>query len=281
MGLMTWSAQALRHYENYLQYTFGRRPRRGAAAQTALTAEYGKRVSDARIELVSSPAVQAVLSENLDEATMLAFLIEHASRSVAMTEPVESWIERAGHQCHEVGLPKLAKTLIKHAQSEADHHLMLVEDTAILVKAWNQRFPQALVYPRELLTRPLTPANQAYAQMHERIIDSDQPYRQLAVELEIERLSVSAGSSFLARAQTLLGDDAEGLSFMAEHVKLDVGHTAANERMLTRLLDDAPEFLGPLIDMGCEALNTYQGFIEECFEAAQRRARHANRTHKL
>ncbi len=275
-GLMTWSAQALRHYENYLQYTFGRRPRRRGQSGP-LAGEYSKRVTEARIQLVSCPAVQAVLSPELDDATMLAFLIEHATRSVAMTEPVEGWIARAGDQCLEVGLPRLAESLRQHAKGEANHHLMLIDDATILVQAWNQRFPQARLYPKELLGRLPSPANNAYAQMHEDIICGDEPYRQVAIELEIERLSVSAGSSFLARAQTLLGADVEGLSFMSEHVKLDVGHTAANERMLSRLLGASPEFLPALVETGIQALQTYQAFIEECFEEAQRRARYANR----
>gem|GEM_PF-630233 len=272
MGLMLWSAEGLRHYDNYLQFTFGctqhSARRRGAFRNPK--AEYEARVTVAREALVSSPSVQELLSGRLDETTFLAFLIEHASRSVAMTRPVESWIYRAGVRCEVMGLEAVCKDLKKHAKAEAGHDAMLVSDTAILVDVWNRRYPSHRMDAQALLSRPPTAANLAYEAMHEEVIRSDRPYRQVAIELEIERLSVSAGTGFLARAQELMGEAAHGLSFLSEHVRLDVGHTVFNEHLMERLLAVEPQAGLPLARTGVQALAIYQDFAEECLLHAKR-----------
>lgn len=230
---------------------------------------YQARIEEARQGLATLPAVQAVLTDALDDATFLRFLLEHAARSVAITEPVDGWIRRAGEGCVDLGLTEVGRQLILHARHEAGHHEMLIADVAALSRTWNHRFPNARLDPSAFVGRGANAAGQAYIDLHERVVTGARPYLQVAIELEIEKLSTTAGGGFVARAQAVLGPDVP-LSFMKEHVAIDVGHTAFNERLLQRLLAIDPDALDPLVETAQEALRIYGALVTECLTAARR-----------
>src|SRR5262249_47495308 len=81
----------------------------------------------------------ALLDPNMDPTLPELFLIHFCARGVQMTEPVESWIRRAGERCRALGAERLGRALVRHARHEANHHLMMIADTHHLVASWNQR----------------------------------------------------------------------------------------------------------------------------------------------
>jgi hypothetical protein len=210
----------------------------------------------------------ALVDPNFDPVLFELFLLNYCSRGVRMTEPVESWIARAGQRCVEVGLEKLGVALQKHALQEANHHLMMIADTQALVKRWNLRQAAALTVD-ELLSAPASPAVEAYIKLHEDVIRSNEPYCQLAIEFEIERVSVTWGPPFMRQAARMLGNDStETLSFLVEHVEIDQGHTKFNELQLERLLAHDRSFAPALARTGALALNIYGQFLAECLAFA-------------
>ena len=67
-------------------------------------------------------------------------------------------------------------------------------------------------------------------------------FAEVAIELEVERLSTTVLPKLLAQFQRVLGRDVlMQLSFLTEHAALDVGHTHLNTRMLEQLLSQRPE----------------------------------------
>jgi hypothetical protein len=233
------------------------------AGSTSLEA-YESRVTIARDRFDQSPAVRALFQDPIDAVTLEAFLISFAIVGVRMTEPVEGWIRRAGERCGELGLEHLAKALAAHAHQEADHHLLMLADARLLVVRWNKtRKPELDV--DVLLNVPPTSGVAAYMSLHERVISGPTPYGQLAIEYEIEMLSVNYGPRLLERCAGLLGEGIlEGLSFLSEHVALDAGHTNFNRVQLGRLLDEQPGFLDGLVAAGSEALDAYAMFLSDC-----------------
>src|SRR5262249_17650096 len=94
---------------------------------------------------------------------------------------------------------------------------------------------------------------------------------QLAVEYEIEMLSVTYGPRLLERCTGLLGEAIrEGLSFLSDHVALDAGHTNFNRIQLGRLLEEQPGFLSGLVTAGSAALDAYAMFLGDCMGFLQR-----------
>jgi hypothetical protein len=183
-----------------------------------------------------------------------------------MTEPVEGWIRRAGRRCGELGLEPLAKALEIHAHQEADHHLLMLADARLLVEQWNKTHKPRLDVDI-LLGLPPTSGVAAYVGLHERLIAGPTPYGQLAVEYEIEMLSVTYGPRLLDRCKKLLGEEIlKGLSFLVDHVALDAGHTNFNRFQLGRLLEEQPAFLSALVSSGSEALDAYATFLGDCIE---------------
>jgi Iron-containing redox enzyme len=234
---------------------------------------YEARIRLDRRAAASHPSLGTLLDPAIDPILMERFLIEYCAWGVQITEPVEGWIRRAGERCVAIGLDAVGKGLIAHARHEAGHHLLFIHDTRALVQRWNASRPGALD-AEALMARPPTPAMIAYINLHERNIESDTPFAQIAIEYEVEALSVSALPALLQQFARVLGADVlEGLSFLTSHAELDVGHTSQNRRLLNALLEARPDALDTLVEAGSGALSAYVDFLGECVSAASGAAR--------
>lgn len=230
---------------------------------------YTPHVSAARSQLETDPGIRTLLDPAIDPVLLERYLITYNASGVHMTEPVEGWIRRAGERCIAVGLPKIGRSLVIHARHEAGHQLMMIADTRHLVARWNDRREPRLDAERLLAAPPLRTARE-YIKLHEDTIAGPMPFGQVAIEFEIERLSLSILSMFVERWKHVLGPEIiRGLSFLEEHVELDVGHTQLNEKMMERLLKARPEAAPALGKIGSEALTVYIAFLNECLASAR------------
>jgi hypothetical protein len=230
---------------------------------------YEPYVEEARRVLVEDPAMVALLHPTIDPAILERFLIQFCALGVQITRPVGGWIRRAGERCQVLGLKEIGQSLVKHSEHEEGHHLMLMDDARLLVGRWNERRSRQLD-AEALMALPATPGMQEYIALHEETISSALPYGQVAIELEIERMSTTFGPQQLALCKRVLGGDVlNGLSFIKEHVALDVGHTALNEKIMNRLLALRPDSAPRLAHVGGLAIRAYVRFFGECLEAAR------------
>lgn len=217
----------------------------------------------------TSGALTRVMQPNVDAGSLELFLIHFSALGVGMTKPVDDWIRRAGARCEAIGLSELGRVLTIHAGHEAGHHELMIEDTRKLVARWNARHRFALSAD-ELIGQTMPPSVRLYQALHEETIAGDHPYGQLAIEYEIEQLSVTHGAALIRHCIAALGRDiVAGLSFLEEHVAVDAGHTNFNASQLELLLAGHPEFLQPLVAAGTGALSAYAGFLDECFVQAE------------
>ena len=105
-----------------------------------------------------------------------------------------------------------------------------------------------------------------YANVHYEVLQH-YPYAQIAVQYEIERLSLDYGIKLMENIVRVLGMDvAKNLSFLGSHVKLDVKHTAQNEKLLLSWLTENPTTLDYLADAGTNILQAYGQYIDDCQE---------------
>jgi len=231
--------------------------------QTAI-ANYETLLRPARARLDDDVALRALLDPAMEPTRLERFLISFSARGVQMTEPVPSWIRRAGRRCLELGFDELGDALVAHARHEAGHHLLMIDDARLLVQRWNARHDPPLDVA-VLLAEPPNAAMRAYAQLHEHTIAGSSPFAQVAIEYEIERMSVVLGPPLIANCRRVLGDPIlDGLSFIREHVAADVGHTQLNRRMLSRLLETHPSETDRVARAGALALAAYVDFLIAC-----------------
>lgn len=210
-----------------------------------------------------------LVEDSVSAPQLELFLIYFCALGVNVTEPVESWITRAGDRCVALGFDALGRALKIHAKHEANHHLMMIADTRTLANRWNARHKEQLDAD-ELLASPPTRGIRAYVALHEEVIASETPFCQLAIEYEIEGLSVSLGPKVMQKCERTLGkESAHGLSFLKEHIAIDAGHTLFNAAELERLIAPAPERAEPLGRTGSRALDTYGMFLTECSSLAK------------
>jgi hypothetical protein len=228
-------------------------------------------MAPARQRFEEHPAVRALFRDPLKPATLEAFLIYFSALGVGMTEPVEGWIRRAGRRCGEIGLSKLARALEAHAHQEAGHHLLMEADANRLVDRWNV-IRQPILNAADLLALGPTKGVTAYCSLHEDVIAGPAPYGQLAIEFEIEMLSLAYGPRLIERCTVLLGPGIlEALSFLSDHVALDVSHTHFNRLQLSSLLNENPSFLPNLVSAGSAALDAYAMFLDDCLGLGRRK----------
>jgi len=210
-----------------------------------------------------------LLYPGIDPTVLELFLMHFSALGVAMTEPVEGWIRRAGERCEEMGLKELGTALRSHARQEAGHHLMMIEDTRMLVNRWNEQHTLKLDADR-ILAQPITEGVRRYRELHEQIIAGESPYRQIAVEYEIERMSADYGKKWIEHCVRVLGEDIfDGLSFVREHAEIDIGHTKFNKLQLRKLLNNNPQYAGELVSAGEAALDAYDFFLGDCLQMAR------------
>ena len=205
-----------------------------------------------------------MLGPDSDDREFLGWLINFATLGVSMTEPVEGWIRRAGIRCQQIGLQEVGDYLLKHSAHERDHHLMMIDDSKHLANRW-RRLSGDTLDVTALIERPASSSIQAYVDLHERANDSDTPFRQVAIEAEIERLALVVGPRMIERCRRAFGDEGlSEMSFVTSHVELDVGHTAFNDRLMQRLLDVRPDAVDLLVQTGTDALACYMDFLTDC-----------------
>jgi hypothetical protein len=226
--------------------------------------EYEALVAPVRKRFDEHPGIAALFRDRLEPETLEAFLIYFSALGVGMTEPVDGWIRRAGQRCAALGLSNLARALEAHAHQEAGHHLMMQADANRLVDRWNAG-RQSRLNAAALLALAPTKGVTTYRSLHEDVIAGLAPYGQLAIEYEIEMLSLAYGPSLIERCTGLLGPGIlEALSFLTDHVALDVGHTHFNRLQMSGLLNENPSFLSNLVSAGSAALDAYAMFLEDC-----------------
>jgi hypothetical protein len=63
------------------------------------------------------------------------------------------------------------------------------------------------------------------------------------------------------------------MSFVTEHIDLDIGHTHFNAQQLSKLIDLLPEGLPSLVAAGEAALDAYAQFLTDCVELAENHCR--------
>ena len=229
---------------------------------------YEPLVAAARHRYVSAAGHSAMTDPSAPADQLDRFLIEFCAQGVHMTRPVDDWITRAGVRCAELGLTDLGAALQRHAAHEAGHHEMMIADTRSLVAAWNELGRDPLDAD-VLLARDPSPGVQQYIDLHEQTIASADPWGQLAIEFEIELLSITSGPKLIGNVAAVCGADRVArLSFLTDHIAVDEGHTVFNRRQLNQLLKEHPALAVPLAAAGSAALDAHARFIDDCAEVA-------------
>lgn len=75
--------------------------------------------------LHGSRLVRSVVYGTLEPVELEAFLISFCALGVQVTAPVSDWIERAGRACLDQGYQTLGMALMRHADHEAGHEVLM------------------------------------------------------------------------------------------------------------------------------------------------------------
>ncbi|MGE4233484.1 MAG: hypothetical protein AB7F43_09165 [Bacteriovoracia bacterium] len=216
-----------------------------------------------------STRLKKVISEKNPEV-FLRLVIFYAAGGYHITKPVDRWIRTAGEACIHQGYKKLGEKLVRHAEHEAGHESMHAEDLNLVVDFYNKEFGQNL-NAKDLLNTPFTEGIKNYISLHEETISGAQPFVQIAIEYEIERLSISAGPVFLKTCFERFGLELlRNLKFITEHARLDAGHTIYNRDLICEFLGKSPSTLDAITLGGQKALEYFAQYVEDAYRLAAR-----------
>lgn len=229
--------------------------------------KYNALIHPQRVEFMLSPGINVFMAQNRPQK-LHAFLLTWTAFSIKMTEKVETWIKQAGEQCESLAFKEVGAKLKYHAAQEAGHDQMLVADLKVLINKWN------LLYNDNLTENDIFKLGQPqntdeYVALHENTIKGQHPYTQVAMEYEIERISIMFGPKIIENIIYTLGEDFEpAISFLTDHVLLDQGHTKFNIDLMERCFA-AQADLNQLVHTGKTALKIYAGFLNDCIELSR------------
>ena len=256
-----------------------------SAARDGGLKQYERLLAPARERFAAKPGILAVRSTS-DDIFLEAFLLHFCALGSRMTEPVERWIVGAARRCAAIGMQELARALTAHARAEAGHHLMMIADVRTLSDRWNAR-RRPSIDADQLLRQPPSRGVTQYCNVHEENLSGDTPYAQIAIEYEVEMLPLRYGELFIGRCVEALGTEIlPCLSFVTEHIVLDLAHTKFNARAMAELLDRQPSCMPALVAAGTAVLDAYGQFLTDCAQLAERDARQSEaatevRSHRL
>lgn len=244
------------------------------SAEAAL-ADYEAHLQPARARFAAGAVARTLLATEPEPEVLAAFLLHFSVRGVPITKPVEDWILRAADRCEALDLDATGRALRRHAREEANHHEYHLNDLAALIDFWNTRWSPA-ISPAAI--SETTAGTEQYCGLHEDNIAGRHPYCQLAIEYEIERLSVEYGPRLVELCVRQLGIEIlDCMSFITSHSQFDVGHTAFNAHELAKVMIENPERLEPLCAAGSAALDAYGNHLSECLQDAEQLAKTSTR----
>jgi len=230
---------------------------------------YEEQLKDRRAAFKASPVMNQILSWRADPVFLELFVIHYCTLTAGLAEPVAGYIRTAGERCKELGFNDMVPFFQEHSEEEEGHYHWAADDTARVVEIWNRHRKPALD-AEALLNHRMSPAVKRYHQLHEDVIFGNAPYAELAIDLEIELIAVKYGPKVLLHSLVKLGPKiTSNLSFLRKHVRADYGHTKLNLKKVDALLTKHPEYAPALVEAGKGAIDTFYGYLEDCFNLAQ------------
>jgi hypothetical protein len=233
----------------------------------AIFDEYENRMTPFRESFSKRDGIK-FFTQSKDKDRLLHFLVHWHGLGIKMTEQVEVWIQSAGEGCKRIGMDELGKSLDRHASEESGHERMMESDFNFFLHLWNQ-VKDTKIKPSDFLASSIPDSCKDYIELHRRIFSGDQPFGQIAIEYEIEQLSLSHGSEMINNPVAVLGSEAlAGLSFLRHHVHLDIAHTKFNKELMISCYAQKPDCLEFMLSTGKEALEIYGNFLQDCLRRA-------------
>jgi hypothetical protein len=240
------------------------------ATAEVLFSLYEAALEPARARLEQGRALESVLAGS-DAAKFARFMIFVSAFGLGMTEPVPQWIRRAGERSSELGFTELGRALVARARHEGEHYKLMLRDLDKLTDFYAAEYGPGAFDVDALLAEPYPPGVESYRRLREELIAGSAPFAELAVDYELEALSVRVGPRLLDRVGRLLGTRLlEALSLVDEQALVDARHTRFNQNELVRLLSQDARVARPLVQAGTRALDAYGAFLDDCWLRAER-----------
>ncbi|NEO41548.1 MAG: hypothetical protein F6J90_36560 [Moorea sp. SIOASIH] len=232
--------------------------------------EYQKKAELARQQFAARDVVKELFTQEVEPKLLKLFMIHWSALSAGLTEPIPVYLERAGERCQNMDFQEMAKFFYEHEEEEDGHENWAIEDVEELVAIWNQEEPNCQLDAQELLAKKISPAVKRYHQLHERVIEGDSPWAELAIDVEIELLSTTYGPILVKKWVDCMGQASlSKVSFLHKHVLADVGHTDTNFEVVDKFISDHPESVDTLVETATDALNVYADFLEDAMTYAK------------
>ncbi len=228
--------------------------------------EYEQQLTDARVKFAHS--INALTTQSTPQ-DLAFFLLNYCALGATMNKPIESWIKKASKHCQKLNYLELANYLQQHAQQSTHHQALLRHDTQALTHWLNKKY-QLNLDSQHYLKQKATTGIKQYQKLREQHAKGATPYCQLAIDYEVERLSIVHGFTLVKLCACKLGlPILKNLSFIRENVKREAGEHQASQQQMQKFLKANPQKLMPLVEAAKTALDAYHYYLQDCLIKAK------------
>ena len=223
---------------------------------------YNVAMADARSKMKSKIRK---LYKNKSSKELAIFLIYFYALGYHMAQPKAKWIEQASQACKKRGLNNLNEFLASRGEEEGRRHLLMRHDLQELINLVYHRFEIRLDLEKILALAKVSLPVTRFIQLHEERVSIEFPSQQLAIQTEIELISLLFGPNFLAFCSRKLGGEIlKCLSFVRYNSSCDVSYSMENFTWIRNLLKEYPDLLNELSSGAQQALSIYTDYLNEC-----------------
>ena len=209
------------------------------------------------------------LVSKLKVNTLEFFLLHHCVLGRVMTEQLGGWLNEAVNKCDAFGYGELSRSLAEYREIGFKRHTLLGKDLPLLLQWINQRHHINITSP--YFHKKITSEGvKKYLKLHEQVLKSKTPYRELAIQCEMERIIMVHGYTLIQLCKLRLGKVVlRNLSAFRYQMKFNQQRTIILEQIQKQFIKKHPELLDDMVEASVATLECYARYLVDCFSLAE------------
>ena len=208
--------------------------------------------------------VVSQLISNANPQHLEFFLMHHCVLGASLSAPLTEWVQQAADQCENTGYDDAAKALRQYAMTGFKRHELLQKDLFCLID-WLNRDSALVLDTKNFLNVTISEGVEKYHALHEQALSGQHAYVELAIQYEMERLIMIHGFTLIQLCMTRFGKSIlRRLSAFRYQIKQNRERMFLLEQMLQRFLQQHPDCMSQMLQMGQETLATYSLYLLDC-----------------
>ena len=201
--------------------------------------------------------------------TLEFFLLHHCVLGRLMTEQIGDWLNAAVNKSDALGYGELSRSLAEYRDIGFKRHELLGKDLPLLLQ-WINRRHQIELVSSYFHKKSVSEGVKKFLKLHEQVLKGKQPYRELAIQYEMERITMVHGYTLIQWCKLRFGKSVlRNLSAFRYQIKNNQQRTIILEQIQKQFIKKHPEVVDDMIEASVATLECYARYLVDCFDLAE------------